>query len=191
MNKWKIAFFTLATAVLITFAAVVYLIVAPVDQERVQAPLEAEGNVLVVETTAKEFEAIAKQYLGEAMNTSPLPVKLTVAEDVVIASELTVFSVDVPIRMHFDPIVESGNIVMKQTAVHVGKLNIPPKTVLKLMSDAIPFPDWITVQPNDEKIYVDLSRINIAAGSRVRAKEIDLANDKILLEIIVPTVGVK
>lgn len=191
MNKWKIAFFTLATAVIVAIAAIVYLLFAPVEQDLIQEPLEAEGNVLVVETTAKEFEAIAKQYLGEAMNTSPLPVELTVEEDVMIASELTVFSVNVPIRMHFDPIVENGNIVMKQTAVHVGKLNIPPTTVLKLMNDAIPFPNWVTVQPNDEEIYVDLSRINIAAGSRVRAKEIDLANDKILLEIIVPTVGVK
>lgn len=190
MNKWKIAFFTLAFAVVAVIATIGYFVFAPVEQQLVREPLEAGGNVLVVETTAKEFEAIALQYLGDAMNKSPLPVELTVEKDISIASELTVFSVNVPIQMHFDPLVENGNIVMKQTAVHVGKLNIPPNTVLKLMNDAIAFPSWVTVQPNDEQIYVDLSRINIAGGSRVRAKEIDLANDKILLEIIVPTVGV-
>ena len=71
-------------------------------------------------------------------------------------------------------------------AVHVGKLNIQPSYVLKLMNESIDFPNWITVLPDDEEIYVDLSRINIASGSRVRAKEIDLANDNILLEIVVP-----
>ena len=163
MNKWKIAFFLLATAVVVTVAAIGYLVFAPVDQAAIEEPLDAKGNVLVVETTAKEFEAIAKKYLGDAMNKSPLPVELEVAEDIRVSSELTVFAVDVPIQMHFDPIVENGNIVMKQTAVHVGKLNIPPQTVLKLLNDAIEFPNWITVQPNDEKIYVDLSRINISA----------------------------
>lgn len=191
MNKWKFAFFALAALVVMTVGTLMYFLLAPIEQAVVEEPVDAAGNVLVVETTAKEFEAIAKQYLGDAMNKSPLPVELEVESDIKISSELTIFSVDVPIQMHFDPVVEEGNIVLKQTAVHVGKLNIPPQTVLKLMNDAIPFPNWITVLPNDEEIYVDLSRINIAAGSRVRAKEIDLANDRILLEIIVPTIGVK
>lgn len=42
------------------------------------------------------------------------------------------------------------------------------------------------MNPNKAEIYIDLSRINIASGSRVRAKELDLPKDKILLEIIVP-----
>lgn len=186
MNKWKIAFFTLMLMLVLAIGAVVYLATSPVPQQAVEAPEEAAGNVLVVETTAKEFEAIVKQYLGKEMQKSPLPVDLVIDKDVSIASVLTVFTVEVPIRMHFEPIVEEGNIVMKQTAMHVGKLNIPPTTVLKLMNDAIPFPNWVTVLPNEEQIYVDLSRINIAGGTRVRAKEIDLANDRILLELIVP-----
>jgi uncharacterized protein YpmS len=43
------------------------------------------------------------------------------------------------------------------------------------------------VQPNDEIIYVDLSRLNIATGARVQMKEIDLPNDEIILELVIPT----
>ena len=88
--------------------------------------------------------------------------------------------------MDFNPVVRDGNIILQQQAVHVGKINIPPEQVLKLMNDAVDFPYWITVQPNKEEIYVDLSRVNIASGSRVRAKEIDLANDKIVLQVVIP-----
>lgn len=186
MNKWKVAFFILAGTILFAIAALLYLATSPVQQEPLQQQVEAEGNVLTVQTTAQEFEAIAKQYLGAAMNKTPLPVEIEVEDKIYLYSELTIFSIDVPIKMDFDPIVDNGNIRLKQTAVHVGKLNIQPQTVLKLMNDAIDFPNWITVRPNDEEIFVDLSRINIASGSRVRAKEIDLANDNILLEIIVP-----
>ena len=186
MNKWKVAFLVLAGALLIAIVAVVYYATADVKQAELSKPLELEGNVLSVETTAKEFESIAKQYLGVAMNTSPLPVELVVEDKIYLYSTMTIFNVDVPIQMDFNPVVSEGNIVLEQEAVHVGKLDIPPKTVLKLIHDAVNFPSWVTVRPNDEEIYVDLSRINIASGSRVRAKEIDLSNDKIVLEVVIP-----
>ena len=187
LNKWKIAFFTLVGAIILVVALLMYLVTIPAEEVEIQEPEQAEGNVITVQTTAQEFEAITKQYLGNVLDKSPLPVEVEMNEQIQLFSTLTIFSVDVPITMNFEPIVEEGNIVLKQTAVNVGKLNIPPQTVLKLMKDSIEFPSWITVNPNDEEIYVDLSRINIASGSRVRAKEIDLRNDHIVLEVIVPS----
>lgn len=186
MNLWKVAFFTLAGAIVLAVAGILYLAIADTEDIARPKPAEVEGNVITVQTTAKEFEAIAKQYLGDSLNKSPLPVEIEVNNQIQLFSTLTVFGVDVPIAMDFNPVVDEGNIVLKQTAVNVGKLNIPPKTVLKLMQDSIEFPSWITVIPNDEEIFVDLSRINIASGSRVRAKEIDLPKDHIVLEIVVP-----
>ena len=187
LNKWKIAFFTLAGAIILVIALLVYLVTVPAEEVEILSPKQMEGNVITVQTTAKEFEAITKQYLSNVLDKSPLPVEIEMEEQIRLVSTLTIFSVDVPITMDFEPIVEEGNIVLKQTSVNVGKLNIPPQTVLKLMKDSIEFPSWITVNPNDEEIYVDLSRINIASGSRVRAKEIDLRNDHIVLEVIVPS----
>ena len=191
MNKWKIAFFTLAGTVLFAIILIVFLATKPVDDVDVTQNTEsdlAEGNVLVVQTTTKEFESISKNYLKDAAKGSPLPIDFTVGDDIQLRSKLTVFYTEIPITMNFEPIVdESGNIILKQTGMNVGLLNIPPETTMKIMRDTVEFPSWITVNPNDAEIYVDLSRVNIASGSRVRAKELDLPNDKILLEIIVPT----
>ena len=187
LNKWKIAFFTLAGAVILAVALLMYLVTIPAEEVEIRDPAQTEGNTITVQTTVQEFEAITKQYLSNVLDKSPLPVEVEMNEQIQLFSTLTIFSVDVPIRMDFEPIVEGGNIVLKQTAVNVGKLNIPPQYVLKLMKDSVEFPYWITINPNDEEIYVDLSRINIASGSRVRAKEIDLRNDHIVLEVIVPS----
>lgn len=187
LNKWKMAFFTLAGAIIIVVAFLMYLVTVPAEEVEIPEPQRTEGNIITVQTTAKEFEAITKQYLGNVLDRSPLPVEIEMNEYIQLFSTLTIFTVDVPITMDFEPIVEEGNIVLKQTSVNVGKLNIPPQTVLKLMKDSIEFPSWITVNPNEEEIYVDLSRINIASGSRVRAKEIDLRNDHIVLEVIIPS----
>lgn len=191
MNKWKIAFFALAGTVLFAILLVVYLATKPVDGVIVAKSSEGEnevkGNVLVVQTTTKELESISKKYLKDAAKGSPLPLDFTIGNDIQLRSKLTVFYTEIPITMNFDPIVDDkGNIILKQTGMNVGLLNIPPETTMKIMRDSVEFPSWITVNPNKAEIYIDLSRINIASGSRIRAKELNLPKDKILLEIIVP-----
>ncbi|WP_312143622.1 YpmS family protein [Lysinibacillus capsici] len=191
MNKWKVAFFALAGTVLFAILLVVFLATRPVDgvdvAKRSAGESESKGNVLVVQTTTKELESISKKYLKDAAKGSPLPLDFTIGDDIQLRSTLTVFYTEIPISMNFDPIVDDkGNIILKQTGMNVGLLNIPPETTMKIMRDSVEFPSWITVNPNKAEIYIDLSRINIASGSRVRAKELDLPKDKILLEIIVP-----
>lgn len=191
MNKWKVAFFALAGTVLFAILLVVFLATRPVDGVHVAkssaGESESKGNVLVVQTTTKELESISKKYLKDAAKGSPLPLDFTIGDDIQLRSTLTVFYTEIPISMNFDPIVDDkGNIILKQTGMNVGLLNIPPETTMKIMRDSVEFPSWIIVNPNKAEIYIDLSRINIASGSRVRAKELDLPKDKILLEIIVP-----
>ncbi|MGE7673312.1 YpmS family protein [Lysinibacillus sp. NPDC094403] len=189
MNKWKFAFFAFAGTVLFAILLVVYLATRPVDgvnlAESSKGESEVKGNVLVVQTTKKELESISKKYLKDA--GTPLPLDFTIGDDIQLRSTLKVFYTEIQISMNFDPIVdEKGNIILKQTGMNVGLLNIPPETTMKIMRDTVDFPSWITVNPNKAEIYIDLSRINIASGSRIKAKELDLPNDKILLEIIVP-----
>ncbi len=189
MNKWKFAFFALAGTVLFAILLVVFLATRPVDgvnfAESSKDESEVKGNVLVVQTTTKELESISKKYLKDA--GSPLPLDFTIGDDIQLSSTLKVFYSEIQISMNFDPIVdEKGNIILKQTGMNVGLLNIPPETTMKIMRDTVDFPSWITINPNKEEIYIDLSRINIASGSRIKAKELDLPKDKILLELIVP-----
>ncbi|MFF2176343.1 YpmS family protein [Lysinibacillus sp. NPDC058147] len=189
MNKWKFAFFALAGTVLFAILLVVFLATRPVDgvnfAESSKDENEVKGNVLVVQTTTKELESISKKYLKDA--GSPLPLDFTIGDDIQLTSTLKVFYTEIQISMNFDPIVdEKGNIILKQTGMNVGLLNIPPETTMKIMRDTVDFPSWISINPNKAEIYIDLSRINIASGSRVKAKELDLPKDKILLEIIVP-----
>lgn len=190
MNKWKVAFFALAGTLLFAILLVLYLATKPVEEVNLTKSSESEttkGNVLIVQTTKKEFESISKKYLKDAAKGSPLPLDFTIGNDIQLKSKISVFYTEIPITMNFDPIVdEKGNIILKQTEMNVGLLNIQPETTMKIMRDSVNFPSWITVNPNKAEIYVDLSRVNIASGSRIRAKELDLPKDKILMEIIVP-----
>lgn len=189
MNKWKVAFFVLSGLIIIFLTFIVFWATSPVDEVPIPShkTYTTKGSVLLVETTAEDFEKIAMNYLSKELNNSSIPVDMTVSEQIELKSEMTAFGVTVPIAMKFDPIVnEDGNIHLKQTEVNVGRLNIPPSMVLKLMSESVSFPTWMVIRPEQEEIFVDLSNLAIASGSKVRAKEIDLANNRILLEVIVP-----
>lgn len=189
MNKWKVAFFVLIGSIILFVTIFIFWAISP--SEEVPIPSETAVNpsdsIFLVETTADDVEKIAMKYLTEELNNPSLPIDIVVDKAIRLNSELTIFGVTVPFSMEFEPTVnEDGNIQLKQTEVNVGKLNIPPITVLKLMNDAVQFPVWIVIRPNEEEIFLDLSRFTLLSGSKVRAKEIDLENNRILLEVIVP-----
>ena len=121
------------------------------------------------------------------MNKEPLPVTLKVAEDITLTSELTVFSYTLPVIMHFDPIVrDDGNLTLKQSTVEIGKLNLPPATILKVLKDSVELPPWMIVRPKEEEVFIDLNALPISGDLQVKAKEFNLDKDEIILEITIP-----
>ena len=89
--------------------------------------------------------------------------------------------------MFFEPYVEeNGNIRLEQSSVEIGRLSLDPETILKLLRDSIELPKWMVVDPEKEEVLIQLSDIPMDSGVGVRAKELNLAEDIITLEIVIP-----
>ncbi|CAM5179847.1 putative protein YpmS OS=Ureibacillus acetophenoni OX=614649 GN=SAMN05877842_103215 PE=4 SV=1 [Ureibacillus acetophenoni] len=187
MNKWKVAFFVLAGAIIAVITSLIILATSPTEDVPLPPVKDAKGSVLLVETTTKDFEKLALKYLREALNTETLPVAITMDDQISIFSEIIALGVSFPIQIDFEPIVnENGNLHLKYSKINVGKIDLKPSMVLVLLEETVEFPEWVVIRPSEEEIFVDLSQLTVADGSKVRAKEIDLRNDRILLEVIVP-----
>ncbi len=188
MNRWKVSFFLLAGVVI---AAIVYLFIligATAESEPIPKAKEFAGlnNSLTVSATKDDFEGIANTFIHKAMKEEPLPVTMQVEDDIVLSSELIVFSYKLPVTMHFNPIVqEDGNLLLKQSSLEVGLLNLPPSTVLKVLKDSVDLPPWMIVRPKEEEIFIDLSDLPISGDLKVKAKQFNLEKDEILLEIMI------
>lgn len=189
MNPWKVSFFLLAGLVL---AGVVYLFsvmaaVSDSDPLPTTKPNTEMYNALTVRTTKSDFEGIANTYIYRAMDKDAMAIDLAIEDEVVISSELEVFSYRLPVKMYFNPIVlEDGNLMLKQSSLEIGKLNLPPSTVLKVLKDSEQLPPWMVVRPKEEEIFINLNDLPISGDIKVKAKEIDLEQDDILLEIFIP-----
>lgn len=189
MNRWKVAFFLLAGLIVAAVAYIIFLIGMPAGSEPIPKGAERNvaGNHLTVKATKEDFEGIANTYIRKAMQNEPLPVMIEVGDDIILSSELTVFSYTLPVIMHFDPVVqENGNLILKQSSVEVGKLNIPPTTVLKLLKDSVKLPPWMIVRPKEEELFIDLGALPISGDLDVKAKEFNLDKDEIILEVTIP-----
>lgn len=188
MNRWKVAFFLLIALLSTVIVMFVLWVSSPPAKTDMSEPIAtSEGNVFTLKTTKENFEGIANTYIRDALETQPLPVKISVENQILLTTELTIFSINLPVIMRFDPIVEpDGNLRLLQTGVEVGKLDIPPKTVLKLLKDSVALPEWMVVRPDEEDVYIDLSRIPMKSDVEVRAKEFNLEQNEITLEILIP-----
>ena len=92
---------------------------------------------------------MAIKYLAQELKNSSLPVDIEINDAIQISSEIIAFGITVPVSMKFEPVVnEHGNIHLVQSEVNVGSLNLPPSMVLKLMNEAIDFPEWMIIRPD-------------------------------------------
>lgn len=187
LNRWKAAFLTLSGVVVAGVAGIIFLVGSTGSSQPLPSATvleEGDANTLTVRTTKKDFEGIANTYIRDAVKGEQFPVEMKVEEDVILSSELTVFSFKLPVVMHFDPIVqEDGNLILKQSSMELGQLNIPPSAVLKILRDSVKLPSFMIVRPKEEEIFIDLSKVPVAKNVSVRAKSFNLDEDEILLEV--------
>lgn len=189
VNFWKIGFFVLAAIIASAIIALVVLLEGPGDSDPLP-PLNQytpKGSVLSVKATRDDLEALANNYIRKAMKGEKLPVTMQIKEDVRLHSELTAFGMTFPLMMHFDPVVlKDGNLMLKQTSMEIGVLELPPSSVLSVLRDSVKLPPWMIVRPKEEEIFINLSELDIAGDLQVRAKSVDLVNDNIELEVTIP-----
>ncbi|WP_142826343.1 YpmS family protein [Planococcus soli] len=189
MKKWRFAFFVLLVFnALALVGLLLYVTTPPQDHTSYQAVKNtpAAGNTVVVNTTKSDFEGIANTYIQDAMKDQPIPLSLSVTDDVSISTELTIFSVTLPILMKFEPLVqEDGNLLLEQKSVEVGMLDIPPESALKLLRDSVELPEFMEVMPADEEVLLKLTEIPLDDGISVRAASFNLQEDDIRLLVTI------
>ncbi|OED32507.1 hypothetical protein BHE17_08655 [Planococcus maritimus] len=189
MKKWRLAFFVLVVLNLLAIIGLLLFITTPSDDFKAyqaETSPPPEGNTVVVNTTKADFEGIANTYIADAMEGQPIPLRLSVTDNVSLSTELTVFGVTLPILLTFDPVVlPDGNLLLKQRSVEVGQLDIPPESALKLLRDSVDLPEFMEVMPKDEEVLLSLTDIPINGGVSVRATSFDLEEDDIRLLVTI------
>jgi uncharacterized protein YpmS len=188
-NKWKFGFFSLLLLIFATIIAIAFLFVKPKEDLVVpeNIPMGKENAKFEVKTSKKDLNKLI-EYYKEKEFKSKMDYKVFMDKDVVLKGGIPVFTQELPFEMHFEPrSLENGDLILKQKSISLGAVSLPVSYIMKFIRDAYDLPNWITIQPDQELIYVSVTSIQLKSNLKVRVNRFNLPKDDINFTLFVPT----
>lgn len=196
-TKWKRIFFLLLTVNVVILLMVLGLIFWPVEKTEVASPDvtdNQEGSEFVVRTTKENLNELVNAYTNQLLHDTKHQYSISLEEDDVhLIGELPVFSSTVPLSVHLEPLVQdNGDVILKQKSISIGLLELPNKKIMEYLKKYLPMPEWVTVNPKEEEIYVAVTEMEIRSNFEVAVEQFDLKNNDIAIKIKIPysTLGI-
>lgn len=188
-NNWRKGFFVLLACNLLVVGLLVVLINWPVkDQEMIYKKSEEKGIELQVHTTREELNHLINQYLANEGLTGTFDYEVYITDAVELHGKMPFFDREVDLTVSFTPIAQkNGDILLQQKEISIGELNLPVTYVMDFVNKRYQTPDWVTIQPEKQRIYVSLQDLKWKSDVRVKAKEFDLEHDDISFLLMVPS----
>jgi uncharacterized protein YpmS len=189
IRKWKYLFFGLLGLNLLVFITLFVLAVLPAGNEKIKPGVAGKGDVqFQVNTNKNDLNKLINHYLAKEGMTGPMHYEVYLKNDVELLGTLPVFGGNMELRMAFEPTaLKNGDLVLQQKSISLGKLNLPVSYVLNFISNRYQTPDWVSIRPDYESIYVSLQNMKMKSDIKVQAKKFDLKNDDIAFLLTVPT----
>lgn len=189
MNRWKVAFFSLAAIVLSLVVVVIILLSKGNEDDVLLQPPPVDGEpIFLIETSRDRLNYLIQSQL-ETLKYDRNTIDFTVELDelVNVNGYITVFDRKLSFRMQMQPNVQkNGNLLLKQQSFYIGELPIPSKQVLEFIRSSANLPKWVIVIPDDGVIYIALHEIEVSDNLHVKVNSLDLKNDELSFEIYEP-----
>ncbi|WP_163580417.1 YpmS family protein [Gracilibacillus saliphilus] len=190
ITNWKKLFITLASVNLALMVGIVLFIFwpAPGAEPPEKIFLEEEaGAEFTIRSSKDNLNELVNAYIAKLPKLDNIQYSLRLDEEVHLMGSVEAFSTEVPVNISFEPIVqENGDVILQSTGMSLGLLRLPQDRILQYVSSRVTTPEWITINPKEEHIYIALTQMELKSNFRVRAQQIDLINDNISFRIKVP-----
>ncbi|WP_112182265.1 MULTISPECIES: YpmS family protein [Paraliobacillus] len=191
-RNWRFLFISLLSLNVFIIITLFILIFSPTPGSNALPEKEyiedEAGAEFTVRSSKQNLTELVNQYIDKALNDEDGKYSIQLNENVQIFGSVEAFEKDIPISIEMEPVVqENGDIILKQTEMSLGLLNLPKNKILEYVAKAIDAPEWVIIDPDNEEIYIAITQMDIKSNFKVRAQQIDLENDQISFRIKVPT----
>ncbi|MBC2061382.1 YpmS family protein [Listeria marthii] len=188
-NYWKWICITLI-AVLLLSAAWVYVAVFKLSPQEEPTPTLISNKSTVefqTSTTKADLNQLISSYIEDFSKDQEIGYKVFVADNVNFTAEAKIFGEPVELHLKFSPkVVDNGNVELTLKDMSAGALPLPVSYVMNYVNKNYKFPDWVTIIPKKEKIYLSLDKLKLQGDTKVRADTLNLKKDDISFTLLVP-----
>ncbi|HLR60811.1 MAG TPA: YpmS family protein [Lentibacillus sp.] len=196
-NTWKCIFFWLLGFNVLVLLCILALIFWPVSETETPTPSEdntQRSSEFTVRTSKQNVNELVNAYIETLLDDSDHQYSISLDKDVELIGELPVFSSTVPVSVHLEPVVQdNGDVILKQESISIGKLALPNKKIMEYLKKYLPMPEWVTVDPKNEEIYVAVTDMEIRSNLNVSVESFDLESNNLAFNIEIPyeTLGIE
>ncbi|MBP1969751.1 uncharacterized protein YpmS [Virgibacillus natechei] len=195
-SKWKRLFYGLLIfniAFLLIITALIFWPVSQTTYPSSDQQDEQESSEFTVRTTKENLNDLVNAYIDQALVNTSHQYSISFEEDVELVGELPVFSTTVPLSAHLEPIVQdNGDLVLELRSISLGLLELPNQRIMGYMETHLPMPEWVSINPQDEEIYVAVTDIDVRSNFEVSVENLDLEANNLAFNIRIPyrTLGI-
>lgn len=196
-KKWKQLFFILLAVNIIGVLSIITFVFWPSKDTEYppRSKITSEpSSEFVVRTTKENLNDLVNAYLEQLLNNTQHQYSISLEEDVHLIGELPVFSTTVPLSVHLEPLIQdNGDVILKQKSISIGLLSLPNRKIMEYIEQYLPVPEWVTVNPKEEEIYVAVSEMDIRSNFKVGVENFDLDANDLAFRIRIPyrTLGIE
>ncbi|MFC4023477.1 YpmS family protein [Oceanobacillus longus] len=196
-NKWKKLFYSLLAFNIFIIILLLSLIFWPVSENEIpvtEEQMEQDSSEFVIRTSKQNLNSLVNAYIEKLLGDTRHHYRISLEDDVHLIGELPVFSTTVPLSVHFEPLVqENGDLILQQRSISVGLLELPNQKIMEYMDKYLPMPEWVTVNPKEQEIYVAVTDMDIQSNFQVAVQTIDLEANNLAFKLKIPyeTLGIE
>ncbi|MBC2185961.1 YpmS family protein [Listeria sp. FSL L7-0253] len=188
-NYWKWICITLITVLLLS-AGWIYVAVFKLSPQEEPTPTLISNKSTVefqTSTTKADLNQLISSYIEDFSKDQEIGYKVFVADNVNFTAEAKIFGEPVELHLKFSPkVVDNGNVELTLKDMSAGALPLPVSYVMNYVNKNFKFPDWVTIIPKKEKIYLSLDKLKLQGDTKVRADTLNLKKDDISFTLLVP-----
>ena len=181
-------FFTLLACNILVISLFFILMNWPVKDKPLTNHVSNEQDIqFEVKTTREDLTRFINQYLEQKGLTRTYHYEVYIADVVELHGKMPFFNREIDFVLTFKPVPqENGDLILKQETISIGKINLPVSYVMNFIDRQYQTPDWVTIQPDEQMIYVALHEMKWKSNIQVRAKQFDLEHNTISFLLTVP-----
>lgn len=187
INYWKYSFIVLLALVIGTLGFIAYNVSAPQTKQVQTEKMIKADSTFDIQMHKKQINSVVAYYLENYLENSKVKYHFTLDQQAILSGQFKFLGFPVEFNLFFKPyVLENGDIQLRAKQLAVGQLKVPMSFVFNYIQRQYKFPKWVVLNAHKSRITLRLNEFKLANGMQVKARHIDLKNDKIDLSVYVP-----
>jgi len=187
INYWKYSFIVLLALVIGTLGFIAYNVSAPQTKQVQTEKMIKADSTFDIQMHKKQINSVVAYYLENYLENSKVKYNFTLDQQAILSGQFKFLGFPVEFNLFFKPyVLENGDIQLRAKQLAVGQLKVPMSFVFNYIQRQYKFPKWVVLNAHKNRITLRLNEFKLANGMQVKARHIDLKNDKIDLSVYVP-----